>query len=97
MTQKKTAPRIKIVELLAEKIKREGELLNIADIRRGTGIERRRLYDLRDNKASFIRMDEIEALCDYFPCEVGELVDYTSPLEYGQEYIRAPRLEMALV
>lgn len=85
-------PRIRLVELLAEKSKRERQMLSIADVARETGIDRRRLYAFRDDEAPHIRPDEIKALCDYFPCEVGELIFYVSPLENGQEYVRLPQL-----
>ena len=82
--------KIRLVELLAEKSKRDTVLYAIADIERETGIERRRLYNIRDGKVGTIRPDEITALCDYFPCEVGELLHYESPLEEGQEYVSVP-------
>lgn len=83
--------RIRFVELLAEKSKRERRMLTIADVETGTGIDRRRLYTFRDDNTPHIKPDEIKALCDYFPCEVGELIYYVSPLEHGQEYVRVPR------
>lgn len=82
--------KIRLVELLAEKSKRDGKLYDIADIERGTGIDRRRLYKWRDGEVAAIKPEEIKLLCDYFPCEVGELVHYVSPLEKGQEYLRVP-------
>lgn len=87
--------RIRLVELLAEKSKRDGELYTIADVENATGIERRRLYQFRDRKVKAIKPEEIQALCDYFPCEVGELVYYVSPLEEGQEYVRLPLAAVA--
>ncbi|MCC6603130.1 MAG: helix-turn-helix transcriptional regulator [Anaerolineae bacterium] len=84
--------KIRLVELLAEKSRRDSVLYAIADVERETGIERRRLYDLRDGKVRTIKPEEITALCDYFPCEVGELLHYQSPLEQGQEYVTAPKL-----
>lgn len=89
--------KIRLVELLAEKSKRDGVLYAIADIERDTGIERRRLYDIRDGKVRTIRPEEITALCDYFPCEVGELLHYESPLEQGQEYVSLPKGSVVLV
>lgn len=83
-------PRIRLVELLAEKSKRDRQMMSIADVERETGIDRRRLYAFRDDEAPHIRPEEIKALCDYFPCEVGELIYYVSPLEQGQEYVRLP-------
>ena len=89
--------KLRLVELLAEKSKREGTLLNISDVADVTGIDRRRLYKWRDGEVAAIKPDEIRALCDYFPCEVGELIDYKSPLEKGQEYLRLPQLSDAAV
>lgn len=82
--------KIRLVELLAEKSKRDGVLYNIADVEKATGIERRRLYQIRDQKVKSIKNEEVKVLCDYFPCEVGELLYYVSPLEKGQEYVVVP-------
>lgn len=82
--------RIRLVELLAEKQKRDGKLYSIADIERDTKIERRRLYQWRDGEVTAIKTEEIKALCDFFPCEVDQLIYYISPLEKGQEYVRVP-------
>ena len=82
--------RIRLVELLAEKSKRERRMLTIADVETATDIDRRRLYTFRDNNTPHIKPEEIIALCDYFPCEVSELIDYVSPLAEGQEYLRVP-------
>lgn len=84
-------PRIRLVELLAEKSKRDRTLYRISDVADATSIDRRRLYQWRDGEVSAIKPDEIKALCDYFPCEVGELIHYESPLEKGQEYVRIPQ------
>lgn len=83
---------IRLVELLAEKSKRDGKLYGISDVEAATGIDRRRLYSWRDGEVAAMKPDEIKALCDYFPCEVGELIHYVSPLEEGQEYLRVPQL-----
>lgn len=91
-----TEVRIRLVELLAEKQKRDGRLYNIADVEEKTGIDRRRLYKWRDRDVAAIKLSEIMALCDYFPCEVGELVHYESPLEEGQEYLIVPVPEPVL-
>lgn len=87
--------RIRLVELLAEKSKRDRKLYNISDVAHATGIDRRRLYDIRDGKMKLIKPDEIKRLCDFFPCEVGELICYHSPLEPGQEYVSVPKLAFA--
>lgn len=89
-------PIIRLLELLAEKSKRDEKLYTIADVADATDIERRRLYQFRDKKVKAIKPEEIQALCDYFPCEVGELVYYVSPLEKGQEYVRIPEPVLAL-
>ena len=92
MAQADQDVKIQLVELLAEKSKRDGVLYGIADVERATGIDRQRLYDLRDSVVKHIKPDEIKLLCDYFPCEVGELIYYVSPLELGQEYVQVPNL-----
>ena len=83
-------PKIRLVELLAEKSIRDGKLYTISDIESATGIERRRLYVLRDNSTNIIRPEEIQLLCDYFVCHVNDLIEYVSPLADGQEIARGP-------
>lgn len=88
--------KIRLVELLAEKSKRDGVLYTIADMSEQTGIDRRRLYKWRDGEVAAVKPEEIKVLCDYFPCEVGELIHYESPLEEGQEYVRLPSVPSAV-
>lgn len=83
--------KFQLVELLAEKSKREGYLFKIADVQQATGISRHRLYLWRDGNLPIIKPEEIQLLCDFFPCEVHELIHYESPLEEGQGYVRAAR------
>ena len=56
--------RIRLVELLAEKSKQDGQLYNIADVEEKTGIDRRRLYKWRDRKVAAIKLDEIRLLVE---------------------------------
>ena len=50
----------------------------ISYVSRATGISRGTLTNLYYSKSTAISFDEIEKLCDYFSCQVGDLITYKS-------------------
>lgn len=68
------ALKIRIIELMADKQKATGRVITIADVAKGTGLSRQTVYDWAANRVS--RFDErtILALCNYFECNVGDLM-----------------------
>jgi len=50
--------------------------VRIADVARDTGLHRNTLTLLYRETATRIDMDAIDALCAYFNCGVGELLEY---------------------
>ena len=73
------------LQFLAQKEKRENKRYKISEISRITGIERRRLYNWRDGDVAIYKDYEIVALCDFFNCRPGDLIDYMPPLDSGRE------------
>jgi len=52
--------------------------MNIADVARETGLNRYTVTLLYKETATRVELDTVEALCQLFECEVGELFTYTS-------------------
>jgi len=61
--------------------------VKIIDVARETGISRNHLSALYYEKAKRIDLDTIDALCVYFKCSVGDLLEFTKdePHENGNE------------
>lgn len=88
--------RINFTKLLAAKSEELNSLLTPTEVAELTGIDRRKLYTLRDLSESSepldeqkfpLKFSEAKALCDFLGCKFGELVDYTptTPLAAGQQ------------
>lgn len=88
--------RINFTKLLAAKSEELNSLLTPTEVAELTGIDRRKLYTLRDLSESTEPIDEQKfplkfgeamALCDFLGCKLGELVEYTpaTPLASGQQ------------
>ena len=52
--------------------------MNIADVARETGLNRNTVTLLYKETATRVDLEAVEALCQLFECEVGELFTYTS-------------------
>lgn len=44
-----------------------------------TGIPKATIRELLTQKADNIAFDELEGLCDFFNCSVGDLLEHTNP------------------
>ena len=62
--------------LLAEKATRERHGIAINDVQRDTGIAWSTLNSWANNHVTRYDAPVIQALCDYFQCQVGELLVY---------------------
>ena len=68
--------------LLAEKQKDERRNIPLAEVSEETGISRRALYAWENNTVSRFDVPVINALCQYFGVQPGELFEYvTDPPE----------------
>lgn len=50
--------------------------LRIADVARMTGLNRNTVKLLYDETAARVELQTVEALCELFECEVGDLFEY---------------------
>lgn len=62
--------------LLAEKARKEKRRISIAEVSRDTGIGQRTLLQWAHDSITRYDAAVIEALCRYFNCEVGDLIQY---------------------
>ena len=62
-------------EMLGDKIKRDGELVSLADVSRATGISKNALSHMSREQLTRINFDTLDALCDYFECNPGDLLE----------------------
>ena len=62
--------------LVAEKATREKHSIAINDVQRETGIAWSTLNAWANNQVTRYDAPVIRALCDYFACEVGDLIVY---------------------
>ncbi len=60
--------------LLAKKQQRDGKRISIRQVARETGINPYTVYGLANNDLREYPADAIAKLCDYFNCEIGDLL-----------------------
>lgn len=68
--------RFRIQELLAEKQFRDGQRVTISDLSEATGINRGTLSKMINQKGYSTVTSNIDELCRFFKCQVGDLMVY---------------------
>ncbi|MBT1449278.1 helix-turn-helix domain-containing protein [Glaciecola sp. XM2] len=68
--------KFKFKQLLAEKEFNDGQVVTITDVAKATGINRMTLSKIANKRGYSTVTDNIDKLCAYFECEVGDLVEY---------------------
>lgn len=68
--------RFKLKQLIADKEFREGRRITIAEVAKETGIHRMTLSKIANHRSYSTVTDNVDALCAYFDCDVGELMEY---------------------
>lgn len=66
--------RFRFKELLAEKEFQEGRSIPVTEIAKVTGINRGTLSKIANEKGYSTVTSNIDQLCEYFDCEVGDLM-----------------------
>lgn len=66
--------RFRFKELLAEKEFQEGRSIPITEIAKETGINRGTLSKIANERGYSTVTSNIDRLCEYFDCEVGDLM-----------------------
>lgn len=64
----------RLLQLISEKQVRDGKIIDIKQLSRETGVSRQTIYNWLDNSAKAYYENVIDAFCDYFECEISELL-----------------------
>jgi DNA-binding Xre family transcriptional regulator len=68
--------RFRLSELIADKQFREGRRITLIEVANATGINRMTLSRMLNQKGYNTVTDNLDRLCTYFGCELGELAVY---------------------
>lgn len=68
--------RFKLQELLAEKQFRDGRRITLTELSEVTGINRVTISKLVNHRSYSTVTDNVDALCKFFDCKVGDLMEY---------------------
>ena len=66
----------RLKELMAERERQTGDRVTYAKIHEATGIWPRGLSTLATNQQKHVGLNTISRLCEYFDCQVGDLLVY---------------------
>jgi putative transcriptional regulator len=76
--------RFRLAERIAAKERLLGRRLSLGEISEATGISVQTISNLRAPRAVVTNTAYVEALCSYFECEIGELVEFDPPIGPGR-------------
>jgi len=68
--------RFRIKELVADREFKEGKRLTFEEIAHATGIHRTTLSKVAGQRGYNTTTDNIDKLCKYFGCKVGDIMEY---------------------
>lgn len=68
--------RFRLKELLSERVFREGRRINLDEVSTATGINKSTLSRISAVRGYNTTTDNIDKLCRYFGCTVGQLMEY---------------------
>lgn len=68
--------RFRLAELIADKAFRERRVVSMTEIAAATGIHRATLSKMANQPGANVGTDIIDRLCEYFGCQVGDLLTY---------------------
>ncbi len=68
--------RFKLSERIADKEFRERRRLTVLEVSQATGINRMTLSKLLNQHGVNVQTDNLDRLCKYFACTVGDLVEF---------------------
>jgi putative transcriptional regulator len=68
--------RFRIQELLAEKQFKDGRRITISELSEATGINRGTLSKMVNQKGYSTVTGNIDQLCSFFGCQVGDVMEY---------------------
>lgn len=60
--------------LLAQKSDREGRTISLRELQRDTGVPISTVMGMANNTIKRVPLDELNELCEYFGCDVGDIL-----------------------
>lgn len=66
--------RVRLKEILSEKEFQDGKSVTMKDVAKATGIHPVTLSKIGKNRGYNASLDIIDRLCDYFDCEISDLL-----------------------
>jgi len=76
--------RFRLKELMADKGFREKRVITITEVASATGINRMTLSKIANHPGYSTVTDNLDRLCDYFDCELGQLAEHISSKRSGE-------------
>ena len=78
--------RFRLQELIAERQFRDGVRVTLTELSKTTGINRVTLSKMVNQRGYSTVTDNIDRLCQFFGCEVGELMEYVEESEQPEKW-----------
>lgn len=73
--------RSNLLVLAAQKSQREGRRISLRQVVKDTGISKYTIYALANNQLEEFPKDVIAKLCNYFDCDIGDLLKFEEVTE----------------
>lgn len=73
--------RFRLKELIADKSFKEGRRITIEEVANATGVHRTTLSKIANKVGYSTTTDVLDALCEFFDCEVGDLAERVRNLD----------------
>lgn len=68
--------RFRLKELIADKAFKEGRRITIEEVAKATGVHRTTLSKIANTIGYSTTTEILDALCNYFDCEIGDLAEH---------------------
>lgn len=75
----------RLKELIAIKERKQGEKITYRTINSATGINMNTLTAMSNNKMDMVGLSTIDRLCDFFECEIGDLLIRVKDLSHERQ------------
>lgn len=73
--------RIKFKQMLDDKSFKEGRRIALSEVEEATGLSKATVSRIANTRGYNAKLDAVDALCGYFECTPGELLEYIPPFE----------------
>ncbi len=77
--------RFRIKELIADKSFKEGQRITMTRVADESGVNRVSLSKMANQKEFSTVTSNLDLLCAYFKCDIGDLVEYVSEDDYSED------------